>query len=172
MKRHILIIASLGAVAGLPLFAQDMSSDSSTTTTVTQPAPVEQQETTVTTRPVITVGTVSTFGDGAVVIRTHDDAPPIRYTFSKTTRYVDAEGNTISSSYVREGTPVSVEYTRVGDQLIASKVIVKRVVRHHHEDSDAAVEQHTTVTDTEPAPAPTVVIKKTTTTTTTTSDGN
>ncbi|MGC3992493.1 MAG: hypothetical protein QM796_22890 [Chthoniobacteraceae bacterium] len=175
MKRQLLIIASLGAVTGLPLFAQDMSSDTTTTTTVAQPAPIEQQETTVTSRPVVTVGTVSTFGDGAMVIRTHEDAPPIRYTFSKTTRYVDADGNTISASYVKTGVPISVEYTRVGDQLIASKVIVKRVV-HHHEDSDAEVEHQATVTDTDtetaPAPAPPVVTKKTTTTTTTSSNGN
>jgi hypothetical protein len=174
MKKKILILASLGALANLPtlLLAQDATSDTETTTTsnMAPTAPMEPaQETTVTTsKPVTAIGTVTMQRDGTLVVRTSAEAPVTHYYYSKSTRYVDADGNTVASSTVKTGTPVSIIYTRVGDRLMASKVVVKRV--HTESTSDGAVEQKRVIIDDDAAPAvePVPIIKKKTTTTTTT----
>ncbi|MEP6668572.1 MAG: hypothetical protein ABJF10_05430 [Chthoniobacter sp.] len=103
------------------------------------------QETTTTN----SAGTISEFGPETIVIRSTAAAEPLRYTYSKTTTYVDENGAPVSMETVKSGLPVTVYYTKVGDRLIASRVIVKRT---------AAVV----------VPAAPVIEKKTTTTTTTT----
>ncbi len=105
------------------------------------------QETTTTTN---SAGTISQFGPETIVIRSTAAAEPLRYSYSKTTTYVDETGAPVSIETVKSGLPVTVYYTRVGDQLVASRVIVKRAT--------AAVV----------VPAAPVIEKKTTTTTTTT----
>jgi len=107
------------------------------------------QETTTTN----SAGTISEFGPETIVIRSTAAAEPLRYSYSKTTTYVDETGAPVSIETVKSGLPVTVYYTRVGDQLVASRVIVKRA---------------TTVV----VPAAPVIEKKTTTTTTTTTDKN
>jgi hypothetical protein len=61
---------------------------------------------------------------------------------------VDENGNPVSVDVVKSGVPVTVYYTQDGDRMIASKVVVRKIV-----STDAA--------------APAVIEKKTTTTTTT-----
>ena len=101
------------------------------------------KETTTTT----TAGTISEFGPEMIVIRTETAPEPVRYTYSKTTTYVDESGAPVSVETVKSGLPVTVYYTKVGDKMVATKVIVRKVV----------VKQ-----------APAIEEKKTTTTTTTT----
>ena len=101
------------------------------------------KETTTTT----TAGTISEFGPEMIVIRTETAPEPVRYTYSKTTTYVDETGAPVSIETVKSGLPVTVYYTKVGDKMVATKVIVRKVV----------VKQ-----------APAIEEKKTTTTTTTT----
>ncbi|MDR3405768.1 MAG: hypothetical protein P4L99_25005 [Chthoniobacter sp.] len=105
------------------------------------------QETTTTN----SAGTISEFGPETIVIRSTAAAEPLRYRYSKTTTYVDETGAPVSIETVKSGLPVTVYYTRVGDQLVASRVIVKRAT--------AVV-----------VPDAPVIEKKTTTTTTTTTD--
>ena len=93
-----------------------------------------------------TTGVINTYGPEGLVVRTETSADPLRYTFSKTTTYVDENGQPVSIETVKSGLPVTVYYTRSGDSLVANKVIVRRTA--------TAV----------PVPAPTVE-KKTTTTT-------
>ena len=101
------------------------------------------KETTTTT----TARTISEFGPEMIVIRTETAPEPVRYTYSKTTTYVDETGAPVSIETVKSGLPVTVYYTKVGDKMVATKVIVRKVV----------VKQ-----------APAIEEKKTTTTTTTT----
>jgi predicted phage tail protein len=101
-----------------------------------------------TTTSTTSAGTVSTFSPDAITVRTTTSANPVSYTFSKTTTYVDENGNPVSVETVKSGAPVTVFYTQDGDRMVASKVIVRKTVT-----SDAM--------------AP-VIEKKTTTTTTTT----
>jgi hypothetical protein len=94
----------------------------------------------------VTAGVITEFGPENLIIRTESSSDPLRYTYSKTTTYVDENGAPVSIETVRSGLPVTVHYTKVGNSLVASKVIVRR----------------STV-----APTP-VIEEKTTTTTTTT----
>ncbi|MDB6140346.1 MAG: hypothetical protein JWO94_3418 [Verrucomicrobiaceae bacterium] len=115
-------------------------------TSVSVPAQAQTVETT--TATTTSGGTITEFSPGAIVVRSETSAAPLRYSYSKTTTYVDEAGNPVSMETVKSGLPVEVYYTRVSGELVASKVIVKKTVV-------AA-----------PAPPTEVIEKKTTTTTT------
>ena len=104
------------------------------------------KETTTTTT---TAGTISEFGPETIIVRSETAPEPIRYSYTKTTTYVDETGAPVSIETVKSGLPVTVYYTKVGDRMVASKVIVRRAV-------------------VKTAPAATIEEKKTSTTTTTT----
>jgi len=93
-------------------------------------------------------GTVSEFSPDTIIIRSETSPEPIRYSYSKTTTYVDDAGNPVSMEVIKSGLPVTVHYVKEGDRVIARRVIV-----------------HRTATTTAPA---SIEEKKTTTTTTTT----
>ena len=99
------------------------------------------KETTTTTT---TAGTISEFGPEMIVIRTETAPEPIRYTYSKTTTYVDEAGAPVSIETVKSGLPVTVYYTKVGDKMVATKVIVRKVVVKQ----DPAIEEKKTTTTT------------------------
>jgi hypothetical protein len=99
-----------------------------------------------TTTATTSMGTISEFSPDTITVRSTSVAEPIRYRYTKTTTYVDEAGAPVSVELVKSGLPVTVHYVREGDQLVASRVIVRKAV----------------------APAPSVIEKKTTTTTTTT----
>ena len=92
-------------------------------------------------------GTISEFGPETIIIRSETSPEPIRYSYTKTTTYVDETGAPVSIETVKSGLPVTVYYLKVGDKMVASKVIVRKVVVKA---------------------APAIEEKKTTTTTTTT----
>jgi hypothetical protein len=71
-------------------------------------------------------GTISDFNPQTIVVKTEDAAEPVRYTYSKSTTYVDETGNPVSIETVKSGLPVTVYYVKDGDNLVASKVVVKR----------------------------------------------
>src|SRR5688500_13113838 len=66
-----------------------------------------------------TTGTVSEIGGDALVIRSETSPQPIRYSFTRSTSYVDETGAPVSLEMVRSGLPVTVHYARVGDQMVA-----------------------------------------------------
>jgi hypothetical protein len=72
------------------------------------------------------------------------------YLYSKTTTYVDQNGNPVSTEVVRSGVPVTVYYTQDGDRMIASKVVVRRTMP----TDDSTVIKKTTTTTTTTTPAP------------------
>lgn len=71
-------------------------------------------------------GTISEFGPQAIVIKTSSGTVPVRYLSNQTTNYVDENGNPVSLAAVTSGLPVTVYYTKVGDTLVASKIMVRR----------------------------------------------
>ncbi len=111
------------------------------------PAPAQPSETTWIT----SAGTISEFGPKTIIVKTETSPDPLRYSYSKTTTYVDEKGNPVSMETVKSGLPVTVFYTKVGDTMAASKVIVRK-------------------TAAAPTPVPVIEEKKTTTTTTTTTE--
>jgi hypothetical protein len=141
LASNCLRAAALSAMLAIPTLvsAQDATTTQSTTSTTTTSA-----------------GTISDFSPDAMTVRTESTSSPASYTFSKTTTYVDENGAPVSVDVVKSGMPVTVYYTRNGDQMIASKVVVRRVE-----------------TTTAPVTPPSTVIeeKKTTTTTTSTTSG-
>ena len=98
-----------------------------------------------TTTTITSAGTISEFGPETIIIRSESSPQPIRYSYSKTTTYVDETGAPVSIETVKSGLPVTVYYTKVGDGMMASKVIVrKRVVK----DAPAIEEKKITTTTT------------------------
>ncbi len=98
-----------------------------------------------TTTTITSAGTISEFGPETIIIRSESSPEPIRYSYSKTTTYVDETGAPVSIETVKSGLPVTVYYTKVGDGMMASKVIVrKRVVK----DAPAIEEKKITTTTT------------------------
>ena len=73
-------------------------------------------------------GTISEFSPDTIVVKTESAPEPVHYTYSKTTTYVDENGNAVSMETVKSGLPVTVYYVKDGDNLVASKVVVRRSV--------------------------------------------
>jgi hypothetical protein len=87
-------------------------------------------------------GTVSEIqpSSSTIVIKSESAPQPMRYTFNEKTMFVDSAGNVVQQDTIRNQ-PVTVYYTKDGDQMTVSKVVVTK-------------------------PAPSMMEKKTTTTTT------
>lgn len=113
-----------------------------TSVATSAPAPLVTGTTTTTTTR---LGTITEFTPDAFSIRTEASPDPYHYTYSKTTTYVDEDGAPVSMKTVKSGLPVTVYYTKDGDTMIATKVIVRKVTA---------------------TPPPVIEVKKTKTTTT------
>ena len=104
------------AFLGVALFtaniasAQTPAASTTTTTTTTQNSD----------------GTVSQFSPDTIVVKSTTSTAPLSYSYSKTTTYVDENGNPVSSETVKSGAPLTVYYTQDGDKMIATKVIVRK----------------------------------------------
>ena len=88
-------------------------------------SPLQAQRVEVTNVTTTTEGTISDFGPQAIQIKTAPGFQPVRYISNETTNYVDEAGNPIAAGLVKSGLPVTIYYTKVGDTLIASKVMVR-----------------------------------------------
>src|SRR5580692_5843760 len=89
-------------------------------------------------------GPVSEFSPDTIIIRSESSPEPIRYTYSKTTTYVDDAGNPVSMEVIKSGLPVTVHYVKEGDRVVARRVIVHRVVKA----APAIIEEKKTTTTT------------------------
>jgi hypothetical protein len=87
---------------------------------------IPSSTTTTTTSATTSDGTVSQFSPNTIVVSSTTSAPPVSYSYSKTTTYVDENGNPVSSETVKSGAPVTVYYTQDGDKMVATKVIVRK----------------------------------------------
>jgi hypothetical protein len=87
---------------------------------------VQKKTTTTTTTTTQSSGTVSQFGPDSIIIRTTPSASPTTYEFTETTTYVDEAGNPVEVETVKSGVPVTVFYSKSGDKMVATKVIVKK----------------------------------------------
>lgn len=77
-----------------------------------------------TTTTTTSEGTVSRISRDGLVVKTTTSQDPIIY--SKTTTYVDENGNPVSVETIKTGVPVTVYYDRDGNRMVATKVIVKK----------------------------------------------
>jgi hypothetical protein len=85
-------------------------------------------ETTTTTSDSSVSGTVSDLTSGALIVLSPNETTPLSYSYSKTTTYVDEDGNPVAVETLKSGAPVTVYYTKDGDGLVASKVVVRKHV--------------------------------------------
>ena len=108
----IVCVLTIGALLAFPIFAEEVQTTEKTVTT-----------TTVTTNS----GTVSQFGPDAIVIKTLPSSAPVAYQYTTSTTYVDEMGRPFAMKNVKPGMPVTVHYTKTGDQMVATKVVVKKV---------------------------------------------
>src|SRR5687767_7274635 len=129
MKKTILGILSV-TIAGVALTCGPVAS---------------AQETTVSTTTTNTAGTISEFSPDTIVVRTETAPEPIRYSYTKTTTYVDETGAPVTLDVVKSGLPVTVYYSKQGDRMIANKVVVRRKTTKTT-GSGAVIEKKTTTT--------------------------
>ena len=85
-----------------------------------------------------TAGTISEFNPDTIVVRSETSTAPLRYYYTDATTYVDESGAPVTVKTVKSGLPVTVYYTKVGDRMVASRVIVRKTV------AAAPVEETTT----------------------------
>jgi len=117
MKTTLRNLCSLTSL-GVMLFTSNLASAQDT-------APATSTTTTSSTSTT-SDGTVSQFGPDTIVVRSTTATDPVSYSYSKTTTYVDENGNPVSIETVKSGAPVTVYYTQDGDKMIATKVVVRK----------------------------------------------
>ena len=122
MKNNIRKLSGL-TFLGVMLFTANIAMAQSAAPTAPPPAPSTTSTTTTTTS---SAGTVSQFSPDTIVVKTTTSADPVSYSYSKTTTYVDENGNTVSSETVKSGAPVTIYYTQDGNKMVATKVIVRK----------------------------------------------
>ena len=110
MKKVMLFVFAL-AVLIMPfgLFAQQEKATVETVTKTTE-----------------TGGTISEVSPDTIVIRSETSSSPMKYSYTKTTTYVDETGAPVSMETIKSGLPVTVYYTLEGDRMIANKVVVRK----------------------------------------------
>jgi hypothetical protein len=73
-----------------------------------------------------TAGIISELGESRFLIKSETSPDPVSYTYSKTTTYMDEEGKPVDVTVVKTGVPVTVYYTKVGDSMVVSRVVVRK----------------------------------------------
>lgn len=106
---------------------------------------------TITTTTTTSAGTITQFGEDTFVVRTATSTAPLRYSYTKTTTYVDESGNPVSIETVKSGVPVTVYYDKDADKMVATKIVVRRAAVV---DPTPRIieEKKTTTTTTRPTP--------------------
>jgi hypothetical protein len=109
-----------------------------TTTDAVPPPPIPPPPIVTTAPPVTTTttvneppgspavnGVITDADDGHVDLRTADSLKPIHYKAHDSTAYVDENGNPVPRKFAAKGTPATVFYEQHGDDLFATRVVLK-----------------------------------------------
>ena len=65
-------------------------------------------------------------GSETMVVRSEAGTSPLRYSVTKQTTIVDETGAPVAVDRISPGSQLSIQYTGSGDQLVASRVVVRR----------------------------------------------
>ena len=65
-------------------------------------------------------------GSETMVVRTETSSAPLRYVVSKQTTIVDVSGAPVAIERISPGSPLSIQYTGTGEQLVASRIVVQK----------------------------------------------
>jgi uncharacterized protein (DUF58 family) len=139
------------------------------TMTLTPVGLIAAQQSQVTVTRTETAGTISEVNPDSFTIRSESSPNPVVYTYTKQTNYINERGEPVSMETVKSGLPVTVYYTRNGNQMVAEKVLVHETTTTTSEKPMIEEKKVKTTTTTSENP---VFGQKKTTTTTTTSKSN
>lgn len=73
-------------------------------------------------------GTITTYSPGQTLVVNQESGSPISYSVTKQTTFVDEAGAPVEATHITAGVPITVNYVREGDRMVASRVIVKKTV--------------------------------------------
>ena len=93
-------------------------------------------------------GTISTVGPESVIVQGSKDSKALTYRYPQSFRYVDESGNVVKRELLVPGLPVTVQYVRDGDSLVAKNVIVHQKVATATESNPLGTATTTTTTTT------------------------
>ena len=65
-------------------------------------------------------------GSETMVVRSETGTSPLRYSVTKQTTIVDETGAPVAIDRISPGSQLSIQYTGAGDQLVASRVVVRQ----------------------------------------------
>jgi len=71
-------------------------------------------------------GTVFSIEPEVLSVVLKDNATPVRFAYARTTPFVDEAGVVVPMDLIRPELPLTVQYSTVGEKLIAQKVVVTR----------------------------------------------
>ena len=109
------------------------------------PASAQIESHTVTSEKTTTyTGTVQSIepSSSTIILKGESSPEPMRYTFTKNTTFVDANGNVVSQESIRNS-PVTVQYTQEGDRMVVTKVTQVRPAGGVVEHRSTTTETHT-----------------------------
>ena len=126
MKQTRLIkMLAAGAACAMAIGTALAQESSTTTTTTINPAAGTTTRETVTTNSAGTI-TAYTPGSDYITFRSSTDIAPVKYYYTKSTTVLDPEGKTLTWSAVRPDVPATVYYTKEGDRMVVSKVVLSK----------------------------------------------
>jgi hypothetical protein len=133
MKTNITKIGAALLAVGICIWSAEMRAQTTTIVTTTKGAFTEFVP-----------------GSQTIVVRTETNPTPLRYVVSKQTTIVDESGAPVAIERISPGSPLSIQYTGTGEQLVASRIIVQRpatvAAPVTTTTAPVATEQHTTTT--------------------------
>jgi len=91
-------------------------------------------------------------GSETMVVRSEAGTSPLRYSVTKQTTIVDETGAPVAIERISPGSQLSIQYTGSGDQLVASRVVVRRAATSTITSVPAVTEQQTNTTTTTTRP--------------------
>jgi hypothetical protein len=91
-------------------------------------------------------------GSETMVVRSEAGTSPLRYSVTKQTTIVDETGAPVAIDRISPGSQLSIQYTGSGDQLVASRVVVRRAATSTVTSVPAVTGQQTNTTATTTRP--------------------
>jgi hypothetical protein len=109
MKINIIKIGVALLAVGICIWSTEVRAQATTTVTTTKGAFTEYVP-----------------GSETMVVRTETSSAPLRYVVSKQTTIVDESGAPVAIERISPGSPLSIQYTGTGEQLVASRIVVQK----------------------------------------------
>ena len=124
-QTRLMKMLAAGAACAVALGTALAQESSTTTTTTINPATGTTTRETTTTNSAGTI-TAYTPGSDYITFRSTTETAPVKYYYTKSTTVLDPEGKTLTWSVVRPDMPATVYYTKEGDRMVVTKVVLTK----------------------------------------------